>query len=801
MKRTHFYIRAIILSIACYAWPIASLFSQAPQGLNYQAVARNSAGDILQNRNISIRFTITNDNGGPVLYQEIQNTITNQFGLVTLNVGKGIPVSGSFTSLNWAVVTPWLQVDLDPAGGNAYVNMGTSQLLSVPYALFAASGNQGPAGPQGPAGGIGATGPQGPVGETGPQGPIGETGASGPQGPVGETGPPGPKGDTGANGETGPQGPIGETGASGPQGPTGPAGETGPQGPPGLLTNGSIAGNTPYWDGDAWVVSSSNIFNNGGNVGINTDAPAGKLHLKASADATGLVIDANSIQSNTNPFIKFRSSTGTELMWIHSDDTSNVFLGLNAGRTNVPDFATLEGVRNSFIGSGAGFSNTTGHANTAMGYHALYFNNGTQNTAVGSNALASNTGLGWDNTAIGMNALASNAAGSFNTANGMLSLAANTSGNFNTANGYKALRSNVAGSNATAIGTNAMEFANSTATPFTNSNVAVGYEALRGSTSAASNTGNSNTAIGYQSLWSNTTGSENTACGWNTLYSNTTGIWNSANGAQALVSNTTGSRNAANGMNALYSNTTGEFNSANGFQALFSNISGSSNTAVGTFALYNNFSGSSNTAIGSFADATVDNLTNATVIGDHATVSASNTMAFGASTVTNWAFGRPSVLVGTAIQVGTSAVNGNGAYLTAGGAWTNGSSALCKEDFVELNGEQILSKITQLNISSWNYKGTPVPERHIGPMAQQFYDLFGTGLEGDREHISTIDPAGVALIGVQELKKEIDSLNGKVLEQEKIIEQLMESNRKILEYNIQLITEVKAMKESSSLKE
>ena len=140
----------LFVSIAFCILPSGSLFSQVPQGLNYQAVARDNTGAILQNRNVSIRFTITDDNEGPVLYQETQSTTTNQFGLITLSIGKGTIVFGTFSSIDWASVTPWIQVEMDIAGGTDYVNMGTSQLQSVPYSLFAASGNPGPQGPQGP---------------------------------------------------------------------------------------------------------------------------------------------------------------------------------------------------------------------------------------------------------------------------------------------------------------------------------------------------------------------------------------------------------------------------------------------------------------------------------------------------------------------------------------------------------------------------------------------------------------------------------------------------------------------------
>ncbi|HLF63359.1 MAG TPA: tail fiber domain-containing protein [Saprospiraceae bacterium] len=216
-----------------------SLSAQAPQGLNYQAVARTTAGEILENRNISLRFTITDNNGGPVVYQETHSTTTNQFGLFTLNIGNGTPVSGTFSSINWAAVSPWLVVEMDQSGGNAYVHMGTSPLLSVPYALFAESGNEGPGGPQG---------------------------------------------IPGEEGEPGAQGPMGETGATGTQGLTGPIG---PQGPAGLLSNGSVAGNTPYWNGASWVVNNSNLYNNGGNIGIGTISPAAKLEVNGQVKITG----------------------------------------------------------------------------------------------------------------------------------------------------------------------------------------------------------------------------------------------------------------------------------------------------------------------------------------------------------------------------------------------------------------------------------------------------------------------------------------------------------------------------------
>lgn len=95
----------------------------------------------------------------------------------------------------------------------------------------------------------------------------------------GDTGPPGADGATGPAGADGMQGPVGPTGADGATGPAGPTGPQGATGATGLLPPGSAAGNTPYWDGSTWVVSSSNIYNNGGNVGIGTTSPVQKLHI------------------------------------------------------------------------------------------------------------------------------------------------------------------------------------------------------------------------------------------------------------------------------------------------------------------------------------------------------------------------------------------------------------------------------------------------------------------------------------------------------------------------------------------
>ena len=112
----------------------STMYAQAPQKFNYQAVARNN-NNIIANGNVGVRLTITQGNGGTSLYQETQTAATNAFGIFSLQVGGGTIVSGDFTTVDWKTGDKWLQVEMDPAGGTSYTNMGSSELVSVPYAV------------------------------------------------------------------------------------------------------------------------------------------------------------------------------------------------------------------------------------------------------------------------------------------------------------------------------------------------------------------------------------------------------------------------------------------------------------------------------------------------------------------------------------------------------------------------------------------------------------------------------------------------------------------------------------------
>ncbi|HEV8081939.1 MAG TPA: tail fiber domain-containing protein [Chitinophagaceae bacterium] len=251
------------------------------------------------------------------------------------------------------------------------------------------------------------------------------------------------------------------------------------------------------------LIISNYFIANSQNVGIGTLTPAGKLHIKGGADTSQLVIDANVVQSNTHPLIRLRNAAGTDILHIHSDDASNVFIGLGAGKFNN---AAVGGTSNTFIGSAAGYYNIHGNDNTANGNAALYFN----------------------------------ANGSNNTANGNAALHFNNFGDNNTASGYEALYSNASGDNNIAMGDQAL-FSNTLGV----GNTATGSAALFSNTTASLNTANGN-----QSLYHNTTGVRNTSIGFNALFNNITGNFNTAVGGSALIYTTASDYNTALGYNA-----------------------------------------------------------------------------------------------------------------------------------------------------------------------------------------------------------------------------------------------------------
>jgi uncharacterized protein (TIGR02145 family) len=142
-----------------------SIFAQAPQKMSYQAVIRNSNDSLLIYTPVGMRISLVQGTPtGSVVFSETQTATTNANGLVSIQIGMGTAVSGTFAGINWAAGPYYVKTETDLSGGTNYTITSSNEILSVPYALFSANGTPGPAGPIGLTGETGAQGIQGATG-------------------------------------------------------------------------------------------------------------------------------------------------------------------------------------------------------------------------------------------------------------------------------------------------------------------------------------------------------------------------------------------------------------------------------------------------------------------------------------------------------------------------------------------------------------------------------------------------------------------------------------------------------------
>jgi hypothetical protein len=341
--------------------------------MSYQAVIRDNSGALVNSTAVGMKISILQGSStGAVLYSETQTVTTNANGLTSLVIGSGTVVSGSFSTINWAAGPFFIKTQTDPTGGTNYTITGSSQLMSVPYALFSANGTPGP---------------------TGSTGPIGPQGTQGPVGPQGMQGLPGTNGTNGATG---------------------------------LLPNGTAAGNTSFWDGSQWVINNSNIFNNGGFVGIGLNNPVQRLDVNGQVN-----IPSDSAYMINNKKILHNRGLANLLIGKNAGLLStfgqyNVLAGHDAGLNN-----TI-GSQNTFIGAETGVSNLDGMMNSFIGRRSGYLNtSGTENTFIGCYAGQNNT-IGLHNSFMGVTSGNNNTTGEENTFIGAHSGFYNETGNNNT---------------------------------------------------------------------------------------------------------------------------------------------------------------------------------------------------------------------------------------------------------------------------------------------------------------------------------------------------------------------------------
>ncbi len=130
MKKLFSIVAAVLIT--------AGVFAQSPEKMSYQAVIRNNSNALVTNTSVGMKISILQGSAsGTEVYVETQTPTTNVNGLVSIEIGSGTVVSGTFSSIDWSNDTYYIKTETDPTGGTSYSITGTSQLLSVPYALYA----------------------------------------------------------------------------------------------------------------------------------------------------------------------------------------------------------------------------------------------------------------------------------------------------------------------------------------------------------------------------------------------------------------------------------------------------------------------------------------------------------------------------------------------------------------------------------------------------------------------------------------------------------------------------------------
>ncbi|MBN1338669.1 MAG: tail fiber domain-containing protein [Bacteroidales bacterium] len=678
------------------------LIAQAPQSFKYQTVVRDASGNPMANQNVNLRFSIHDANAaGMVVYSENHAVLTNPFGLVSLNIGEGVPVSGDFSAIDWGTHDKFLEVELDM--GSGYTTMGTSQLQSVPYALFSENTANVDDADADPANELQI------LTRMGNEVNLSQGGGSF----------------------------IDET-------------EDDDADPANELQTLSIAGNElSISDGNSVILPGSGMNNrisdNDGDTWIdverNTDNDSivfttfgmermvishnGYVEVNGQMIATGFQGDGSGLTGV--PGDDLGDHTATEDLDMNNFLITNVvspidandaatklyvdtqisLSGDNLGDHNAIQNIAMNGHRISNDGDNEGISvNNDGNVGINNGFPdqkltvngniraeeqvlagygttsdpSFRFGAGSENSGIASpyvNSVAvittgterltvrqnGNVGIGETNPQAPLHIIGHIRINDGNQGPGKV-LTSDGLGNAMWENPVAMddgdwvvagddLYSGVSGN--TGIGTTnpgaKLDVSGNIWQTGTGHSVFIGEEA--GAHDDLSD--NRNVFVGYYSGNTNTYGDHNTAYGYYSMYANTTGI-----------------RNTACGALALYSNTSGNYNIASGYEALFYNTTGSDNIAYGQLSLMNNISGYSNVAVGSKTLHHSTNKSNLVAIGD----SAMYYNGFGASqpchSVNNTAIGSKALYLNT-IGSNNSSVGYNSLYSNTSGNYNTAS--------------------------------------------------------------------------------------------------------------------------------
>lgn len=671
----------------------STLYAQAPQAINYQAVARDNQGKPIPSKPVAIQISILDGSvNGNTVYAETHQKTTNQFGLFTLAIGQGSVQSGSFGAIDWAGGDKFLKVNIDNT------LQGTTQLLSVPYALYAAKAKEGqtlsvngnqlsisegntvtlPA-----SGGGGTLNDLSDVNTGGvsngqvlqwngnqwvPTNPVGDNWGSQAVQTAGNalsgngtSGSPLALAQQGAaNGQVlkwngsqwAPDNDLNTVG-SGNAATASPVTGDGSAGSPIRLIPGSANGQVLKWNGSAWTLATDETGSGGNNY---TAGPG----INITGNSPNFTV-INTGDINPNDDLTTTSQAGGDV----SGTFSNLQIGSNTIGTNeitngsvqaadlaagvIPVTLPPSGVAGGDL-SGVYPNPTLAKiqgkpvaATAPVDGQVLRYNGTTQQWEP---VTQSNGGSGWGLTGNSGTDPAVNFIGTTDgqpiafRVNGEERMRLWGDGRLelfgeDTTNTFVGKNAGIEATPGLPNSWNGKENTffgtNAGYSNTTGSlNTAVGFKALY-----SNEFGQANNAFGYRALFSNISGCANDAWGYLALRSNTTGCGNTAFGWNILSSNTTGDYNVATGGNALQQNTTGNYNIAYGPQALIYNKTGNYNIASGSNALYYNVSGNSNVAIGDNSGPFDSDFSNTIALGFIASPTASNSARIGNTSITS----------------------------------------------------------------------------------------------------------------------------------------------------------------------
>ncbi len=658
MKKNLRFLTAALILVLTSLLISSSILAQSPEKMSFQAIVRDANDQFLPSQSIGIQISILQGSEtGSSVYTETHTLSTNNNGLVTFEIGSGTS-SDDFSLIDWANGPYFIKTETDPNGGSNYTIVGTSQLLSVPFSLYAKT--------------VEIFEETDPLFSASPLNSITQTHIDNWSNKLDDYT------ESDPVFTASPFGILSQTDIDNWNSKLGEFIEADPLFAA-SLANGITASDTSYWNSKLdefiesdpiflahptseitennivhwkalWIWYTTNYY---GYISTETDP------IFEASIAKGITGADTAAWNNKVNEINDLSDAKT--------DGNSIFIGEGAGQAD-----DLSYNQNTFIGYQSGYSNTTGSANTAIGIHALKDNTiGEDNTALGHSALFHNTD-GFLNTAAGISNLYSNTTGMKNTAYGTRALYYNQTGSNNTAIGYRAGAGNTVHSNSGNIFLGYMAGSNETGdTKLYIANSDDTTPLIYGDFSKDSLRINGTLDVkeilkiegGSPALGKVLTSDANGLASWETATIDTTNILQDADndtkiqvektadddkvhftlkdtlrwvmdrtrlepmnngksvfigegagqaddmsdnhntfiGNQTGSSTTTGSGNTAIGSRALYDNTIGHENTALGHGALWKNTDGDYNTAAGISTLYSNTTGLNNTAYGSHA--------------------------------------------------------------------------------------------------------------------------------------------------------------------------------------------------------